>query len=349
MQIRSIQVLRAIAASAVVYLHAYERTLSLWPENAGLLKVPHLASLGNSGVDLFFVLSGFLMAHLHREQFGQPGASQAFFWRRLARIAPIYWILIALTLLGRLYMSGLYSHDRSLDWPWALGNFLFIPWPDSHGLVDRAVIVGWTLDYEMYFYVLFALALFFRTGLAWLAGVMLLSVVAGIIFAPTHPWPQLLTSPMLLEFLAGMGIAQIALRRVPAYAGALAVVIGCALLALSVTFPEVNRSIRWGIPMALIVLGSLWLRKEFRGGFGNMLVAAGDASYSIYLTQAFTLPAVAALLVAIGIAPSWGFVAILFATGIAGGMIFSRFVEIPIYEAMKPAAHAALLDRQVLR
>jgi len=243
-QIPSLQVLRAIAACAVVYLHASNRVALTWGARSALSE--SIAYAGNGGVDMFFVLSGFLMAHLHRDQFG-AGASLRFFRRRVIRIVPLYWLLSAIGMIALLVAPELFSHVHTIDLPWVLGNFLFVPWPQPSGHMVHIVMVGWTLDYEMYFYVLFAVAMLFRSGLYLLTMAMCASVGIGMLLHPHHPWLQLLTSPMLLEFLTGVGLAVLVRRvRASARVGGVVLTIGVALLGMGAVVHG-PRLWSWGI------------------------------------------------------------------------------------------------------
>jgi exopolysaccharide production protein ExoZ len=336
-QIRSIQVLRGIAACAVVFIHSNGRAqIALGVQSVTLST---LAQLGHSGVDLFFVLSGFLMTHLHREQFGR-GASLRFFRRRLIRIAPLYWVLTALAMGLILAAPHFFSSIRVASLPWVLGNFLFFPWTQPSGSTEHALIVGWTLDYEMYFYLLFALAMMFSRGLALITAVLVASYAVGQAIHPHHPWLQLLTSGLLLEFLAGIGIALV-LASVPASArtrlpGTALVMIGVVLLAASMTV-HVQRQWKWGIPLALILLGVLWIGARCEGRIGRALSSIGDASYSIYLFQVFALPVLGILLHAAGgrALPAPLSILALWIFGCAAGVLCWRVLEQPMGQLVR--------------
>src|SRR2546423_747067 len=214
-QINGLQALRGIAASAVVFSHAYTRSNLTWTAQVAhsRLRAFHdLVWVGQFGVDLFFVLSGFLMMHLHRDQFG-CGASAEFLSRRIVRIVPLYWSLSTIGLVLLLIQPQLFSFHSSAEWRWALGSFLFVPWPNSVGLSAPVLGAGWTLDYEMYFYALFAIALLFRRGLVLLCGFLTASATAGILWHPAHPWAALATGPLLIEFLMGIAIATLIVHR----------------------------------------------------------------------------------------------------------------------------------------
>jgi exopolysaccharide production protein ExoZ len=337
MKIQGIQILRAVAACAVVVVHAVGRTHMGWPESATAYPV-EFAHLGHAGVDLFFVISGFLMAYLHQQHFGVEGAPRKFIVRRLARIVPIYWVLAGLALAVNVAAPQLISDGRSLDWAWVVGNFLFVPWPDHTGSVDRLLIVGWSLDYEMLFYVLFTLALFFRRGLALLFVLMLGLVGIGHLVQPEHPVLAWVTNRLLLEFLSGVAIAWVVRRfpECPKPAAVALITIGVLGVGMPQFFSDFRHVWMRGVSCALIMLGTVWLQSECRGLVGRALVVTGDASYSIYLTQVFSLPALVVLLKLTGIAPPAPLTMVLLTLGaIVAGVLFWRFFERPITELLK--------------
>lgn len=300
-QIRGLQGLRGIAACAVVWSHAYARAERTWIAEIGrsyLDPHPAVIQIGHFGVDLFFVLSGFLMTYLHQRDFGQHDAPREFLRRRITRVVPLYWLLSAAGLLLLSLGPALFSYHKGIEWGWMLGCFAFIPWPMSDGFSSPIIGTGWTLDYEMYFYALFALALLFRGGFRILCALMSMSIILGFTLKPQHPWPQLLTSPMLLEFMLGAFIALYAQRfsrRAAIMLMAVSVVliaVGGAPYARSAN-QELTRVWCWGIPSALLLVATVRLAPSCNGWIGRYLVRLGDASYSIYLFQVFALPTIA--------------------------------------------------------
>ena len=141
-----------IAALAVALCHFDE--LRVWL--AGL-KAPYPLDQLSSGVDLFFVISGFVMVYSSETLFGTKGAAIVFFTRRLARIAPPYWLLTAIAIP---VMS------LPIDWGSLLGSYLFIPYRAAAGNITPLYGVGWTLNFEMYFYALFSAVIFLRRNIA---------------------------------------------------------------------------------------------------------------------------------------------------------------------------------------
>ena len=148
----SIQVLRAVAALAIVFAH-------LWPTFVFLGLPTAVANflLGAAGVDLFFVISGFIMVYTSKPLFSQPGAPLYFFVRRIVRIVPLYWAATTVVLIFYLKTSFDLS-ERNLTWMNVIASYLFLPLPHLNGQTEPILGVGWTLNYEMFFYVVFAFA-----------------------------------------------------------------------------------------------------------------------------------------------------------------------------------------------
>lgn len=250
------QVLRGMAACAVVFHHAYG--------------VDHPAvgasRLGAAGVDLFFVISGFIMATVAADR--QP---LAFLRERAWRIYPMWLIALGPWLVLR--KPGLMAAAANVTlWP-IYGNAFHIP--ELH--------VGWTLSFEMLFYVAFAL------GLATRPVVPLLGLFAcAVIPNGGNAVLGFLGSPLVAEFLFGIIIAHL-----PRYerAGSIAILAGLAWFAVAPTdYFAIQmgaaawlRVMYWGLPAALLVYGAITLELHFRSKNYDLLVFLGNASYSIYL------------------------------------------------------------------
>lgn len=336
MLIKSIQVLRAFAAASVVIVHAVNRANTGWPESHGSLTEATVFA-AHSGVDLFFVISGFLMAYLHRDHFGVAGAPGKFFSRRIIRIVPFYWLLSAVALGMMVFLPQLADEHRQLsDWGWLAGNFGFFPWPDSRGHADHLLIVGWTLDYELMFYALFAAALFFRRGFVVLCAAMAGLILFGAIVKPAHWALRWVTDLMLLEFLAGVGIAVLMRREwsPPRWLSWLALGAGVVAIVMS-AHVDAPRPLKWGVPAAMIVMATLWLRFPCTSAIGRAMTVVGNASYSLYLTQVFSLPALAMLMKIVGVKlPGDLMAAVLWLGACALGVAFWWTVERPMTDVL---------------
>jgi len=259
-----LQYLRAIAAIGVVVFHA-----------TGVVGAPW--RFGAHGVDLFFVLSGFLMIVIT-----DGGARPwAFFRDRFLRVAPLYWIATAsLILVG---LAGL-SPGMPLDPVRIATSFAFIPYGEVNArhIVLPVLPVGWTLNMEMLFYTVFALVLFLpRYRMSALTCVLGGLVLAGLLVRPTG-LAAVWVNTLMLELLAGGWLAIAWLRPDQRWR-----IMAFMLLAI-VVWP--GGAVEWiGTPVTLIVAAVLFL--EARGWVPTWrpLLLLGDASYSIYLWQVFPL------------------------------------------------------------
>jgi peptidoglycan/LPS O-acetylase OafA/YrhL len=241
------------------------------------------------------VISGLVMVYASDSYFGRARAPQEFFLRRLVRIVPLYWLTTTIVLL---YLLLQYRDLARANFSpeSAAASYLFIPWPQLDGYMAPVHGVGWTLNYEMFFYALFSLAVLFtrRTGVLLLAG--LLFAFVGFNYSVSLPLPLgYWAEPIILEFVFGMLIA-LALRsgfHIPrAWAGAI-VLAGALALVASDRWPDVPRIIALGVPSAFIV-GALALADYTAKPAlaWRALSFLGDASYSLYLVHplAITLP-----------------------------------------------------------
>ena len=271
-RLRSVQVLRAVAACAVVFLHVFP-DVDAPVGNAGY---------GAAGVDLFFVISGFIMANV-----SQGRKASDFLRDRLWRIYPLWWVAVLpwLFILPR----GLTFIASSLSlWP-IYGAAYYMP----------VLKVGWTLSFELLFYVGMTVAIATRPALPLLLYVLLLVAALTTSNALVH----FLGSPMALEFLMGVAVARLPRR------AALGLLIPLGILLFTATAPAIGeidialtpstaiwRALEWGSPAALILWGTISLERLFDHRLFDLPVTIGDASYSVYLFHP---------LVAYGIAFTW--------------------------------------------
>ena len=282
----SVQILRAAAALLVLAFHIQHELIHRF----GVSDAPAL-SFGAAGVDIFFVVSGFIMVWSTRGLAGQPGAAGVFMGRRLVRIVPLYWLTTLVFLVGALLWPP--AGFRGVDPALAVASFMFIPWPDQDGLHAPLYGLGWTLNHEMFFYVVFASCLAFaaRKLVPALSTVLVTIVLLGQA-VPDMPFVlKVWSNPIVLEFVAGAWIAVaringVALSGWPRMA---MIALGTALLVATAWLPGAGlefRALIWGGPAALImagaVLGPEW---PLRGPVARLFVLLGDASYSLYLVH----------------------------------------------------------------
>lgn len=302
-QIVSVQLLRGLAALMVVFGHAQHDAL-LQSMKLGLaFERSHWLPWG-AGVDLFFVISGFIMVYASESLFGRKGAPGDFLGRRVARIVPLYWTFTALYVL--LLVIGLAGANK--DFPGLaaiLASFAFWPAYAAGQDVPLPVLeLGWTLNYEMFFYVLFAACIGLRRERAVMAvgAVLAALVVAGHLAQPAAAAPFFWTRPIVLEFGLGMGVALLLrngvrlspLVRVVLLAGAFGILfadpIQSARQAVDWTTPNDGwRVIGWGLPAAFIVAAAVLGPQPGMVRLAGPGVLLGDASYALYLSHPFVI------------------------------------------------------------
>jgi exopolysaccharide production protein ExoZ len=274
----SVQALRAVAALAVAIAHL--------PKVASITTA---SSYGAIGVDLFFVISGFIMVYTTTDSFGQPAAGWAFMARRTARIVPTYWLATGLA-AWFWFQTG---QQHLVTPPSVLSSLFFIP--IGSGMPINGV--GWTLNYEVFFYCLFAFALRLDRPRALLALTALFGALAiahrlAALPAPLSYW----SDPIIFEFVFGMWLAQArhnGVRIAPTalfglLLGAIALVglggwLGYYARSLEDTpFP---RSLAWGVPAAMVVAALVLGRTDWkpRSALGRLFCSVGNASYELYL------------------------------------------------------------------
>jgi exopolysaccharide production protein ExoZ len=290
MKLHSIQYLRAIAASGVVLYHGAD---SLLGHDAAVIPFDY----GQYGVDIFFVVSGFIMFYTTWESAIAPAD---FFVRRLVRIVPLYFLLSTLMLVI-VSVAPVSFNKESGDFAAYLESVLFIPHhnPRADNL-EPIIGQGWTLNYEMFFYVLFAAALSFRVRFrgALVIPVLALLVLAGWLFPVSGAALLTYTNPLLLEFCFGIAVAASILGP-SAGSGSRWPLALIALLAASILYlyafhaglagSEPLRPFFVGLPSALTVAILVLIELKGRLPFWAPLFLIGEASYSLYLVHGFVM------------------------------------------------------------
>ena len=267
-QLLSVQYLRAVAAILVVLFHQLQGRNPLF-------------RLGSHGVDLFFVISGFIMIAITD---GRPITPARFMLDRIARIAPMYWIATGAAVLWMLAIGHFYEATVSpVD---ILRSLFFIPSFNAHGRLEPTIYLGWTLNYEMFFYTAFALTLFLPTRLRLpvLTGAALASVLVGRLTHPQNAVGITYSSPIILNFVAGAWLGRAyGFRLIGSYvrmmSGDLAVILALAACAL------LYRNLIYGVAASAVLAAFLMAEKSKLLPRSAVLLALGNASYSTYLFQ----------------------------------------------------------------
>lgn len=338
----SIQYLRGVAAMMVVVFHVFPQL-----QRMGLTMAEPAAL--SAGVDIFFVISGFVMVYSTSRHPRRGGL--AFLRDRIVRIVPLYWTLTALMLALLLVAPGAAQTSR-FDPAHALASFLFVPWPHPVHHQDWPLLApGWTLNYEMFFYLIFAAALAVtgrRRGLVVaISCAVLLALVLAPIVVPVDGAARFYTRSLMLEFGFGMVLGELFLRTRIRTSNAwwLAIAVGAVGLAVSpLLHPYATQAIVIGVPALLVVLGALYVPLDLAGWPERIARKLGDASYSIYLSHYMMMSALGQVWrKLIGGGPlGWiGFGLFATAACALGGILVYHLLERPLGRAAERIAGTA--------
>jgi peptidoglycan/LPS O-acetylase OafA/YrhL len=260
---------------------------------------------GNSGVDLFFVISGFIMTVSSRRLLGQADGWRRFIVLRLVRIVPMYWLATIAKLLSIAAVPEIARHTFLTTWN-TIASIRFLPAFDGAGVVKPVLAVGWTLSFEMLFYVVFAAALFFVLDPLIVVGLAMTALaLVSLMAQPDWPAVTTLASPFVLEFVFGVVIGRAFLaNRLQGALSAWALPIGVAglvgLAVLPVDGPW-ERVAFWGIAASAALSGGVVCERWLGRRLPDLFVKIGEASYSLYLTHGFVLPVIGVALAKSGI------------------------------------------------
>ncbi|MCC6177965.1 MAG: acyltransferase [Chloroflexi bacterium] len=357
-RIYSVQAFRAFAAVLVVFNHAtvLGREILRLPEfaDARALGLPEIANTfffgsvrGSIRVDLFFVVSGFMVFYAYQKYLGDTSKIKTYLMRRVVRIYPLLWaftlakiaLILAVPARAKPYETSATTMIASL---FALPQ-------DNLPLIAAT----WTLAFEMLFYVLFGLAIVagarraMMLAAAWASAIVVANVVAiYLVYVDQQslslPLPvSYLLYERNLEFLMGCAAAHLVRRRairrpgLTIVVGALGLAFSCALIARGGDL--VSYALLVGLPSVLIVAGTAALELERRPPVPRLLTYVGDASYSIFVSHSTFINIFVIVMVLSG---PWsvGPVSILLAMtvfAVLGGMAVYRVVEQPLTAALR--------------
>lgn len=332
--LQGIQCLRAAAALLVVLHHAID-----CQEKYGRGKLPVLSGFRSDfAIDLLFVVSGLVIVLVSDGRGGGWRGAAEFLRKRLARIIPTYWFFTTLMVGLALVLPQAFDRLR-LDPLHTLQSYLFWPATNFQGKALPLLAVGWTLQYEMYFYLVLAGLLLAapRLLVPGLTAVFGASVAAGLLYPQDAASLRLMTSPLLLDVLIGAWLARWHLRGLKASrpVGTALFVSGIgALLTLGTlgTELESSRVLWFGLPSAAVAWGLLSLEQSGLRAFPRALVRVGDTSYSLYLGHVFVLAALGKVWKSFGLRDAFPDVMLL-AAMLLGSLVMAeisyRLVEDP--------------------
>ena len=322
----STQVFRFVAAFMVIILHS-----TFYASERLGIKIP-LYEQGSNGVRLFFVISGFVMI-ISSEKFKiKAGGWKVFAIKRIIRIVPIYWIVTTYKLFILIVASSVVYHAK-LDVSYILKSYFFIPAMNVDGKLQPFLGVGWTLNFEMFFYFFFTVALAFRLNTILFLSLIFIPLAILSNFINTS-WPDVrfYANPIVLDFLYGMIAGQLILKNKKLPPKIAVAVIGIGLLYLflpQLAAKNLFENLLIGIAAFLVIYGgasieNLWTSKP------GWLIYLGGASYSLYLVHPLIAPLAPSLLSMFRL--KWVVLSIILSIvfAIAAGTIFYKFCEKPI-------------------
>jgi exopolysaccharide production protein ExoZ len=272
---------------------------------------------GVIGVDLFYAISGFIMTIVIPSYLGKDGW-KTFLIKRIVRILPLYYLITLFDIA-----LALYKHHRAFDVIKLLKSLFFIPFFDSPKFVNPYVGVGWSLSYEIYFYLLICLLLVLKKNIykSLLITITVLSAI-GVVTNFSNPLLKFLTSPLLLEFglgiLCGLIFKKITQKpTMTKFTSAFILIAGAVLMCITLFYKpyyhqeflgaqntvENNniaafiRVIILGIPSAIFLLGVVLYEYLSKIKTTSFLILCGDSSYSCYLIHTHCYPAVTAIFI----------------------------------------------------
>ncbi len=333
-KIQSIQILRGLAALLVVFHHVF-LDVRAYGSGSYLINFYNLEYFGNIGVDVFFVISGFIMVLIHGNDFLQPNATRTFLLKRFIRVVPLYWLLTGVAAFILFFFPSLFGGGKTFDLSHTIASFLFIPWNNSIGLAIPIIGPGWSLNYEMYFYLIFAFLLFFpkKYFIVLITSYFLLSVTLHF-FEPEGLYLQMITNPLLLEFLMGVYIGLLYTNKKLLNHAHWFLVFSVVLILSNILFHyEIEyRVLYFGLPSALLIY-TLVSYEYYNGssGFNNKLILLGTISYSLYIAHVFLYKIAIKIYVKIfGISVLDLMVLFAVIVSIIGAILIYNFIEKPI-------------------
>jgi len=340
---QSIQACRALAAILVVCFHLAGNLAK--DKYFGSIAAP-LERLfvfgGSAGVAFFFVLSGFIITHVHRADFGHPRRLGSYLRKRIARIYPTYLVVFAGVYLTAILVPSL-RDAMPTDAAVLVKSLLLLPQDPAvvGGTGAPVIVVAWSLQYEVVFYVLVALAIVHP----------LLSAAAVALFAANfiwHSWggarefpASFFANELMLLFAMGVGAAAVggAGWRMPK---PLLVATAAGVLFFAVGAASIWRhdphntyfNFGYGICGAVAIVALIQAEREHPARFENRtLFLLGDASYAIYLIHFPLIAVLCKLALAAGLSGVSGMLVAFVGIGlacVAVSVLFHLWIERPM-------------------
>ena len=350
----NLQILRFVAAAMVLVDHLQYQVLSRPFFDTSHFQASRLLFWAG-GVDIFFVISGFIMFIVGRESFGLKGAPLLFLSRRIVRIVPSYWLFTFLMIASITLFSGRVHHsDISLiD---VVSSLFFFPHINAYGTYYPVLSLGWTLNFEFAFYSLYAIALNLqkRLGLGLLSTALCIVGVVGM-FAPSLMPPfGFWFNSIVLEFAFGIILAYIYVSdfRVPPWLGLVLAFVGFLLVAIATSYSLDTsalqfRAIWMGLPASLICGGLVLIQRVATPRhLTNIGVFGGNISFALYLSHPFSMNATALIFDKLGWNDPIIFMYVAAATSLMTAAIIYLFFEKPVTEVLNLRLNTSFMGKR---
>ena len=288
-----LQYLRGFAALMVVYFHISIQGNSLSMDSI------ILPEFGELGVDLFFVLSGFIMVYITEQK---NVTAVTFLKERFLRIAPLYWLLTLLASTVALILPELLkSTEFNLVHFFMSLTFIPVIHPIFNQQVWPVVIPGWTLNYEMYFYLLFSLSLLCSKQSKVITLTVLMTCVFILVryfYTEALAFTWFYGDLIVYEFIFGGMIGVLINKGIYSQRAVISftIVIISVVMFLALPQTDLSRLFHFGIPAALLIYGLVSLNLIWPIYINQWLTLLGDSSYSLYLSHVFVITFVRVLL-----------------------------------------------------
>jgi len=304
----SLQFLRCVAVILVIHAHAIDSQMSINIGDSFQQNFYFLKDFGAIGVDIFFVLSGFIIS-LGAKKYLRLHGFRDFLVKRLIRILPIYWIATLITIAFSIFTANT-SSLTSVNSPsrYFLKSFILLPLFDGEYFRDTILVQAWTLSFELFFYIVIATFILSKSKYIVVISLSFITllVVAGTIMSPSNVMFKFVSNPINLEFVFGciIGIIYSSKARISYIFSVGLISLALTMLASTLIMGygdiashesivngnlPLTRLLMWGIPCSLLVASLVFLEPYFIKYIPSILILTGDASYSIYLTQYLSL------------------------------------------------------------
>lgn len=337
-----IQALRAVAVLLVVLYHA---GTIIFPEAKYFAVRPlgHLPDMGHAGVDLFFVISGFVITFAHYRDVGVPGRAAQYLRKRLVRIYPPYFVAFSIMLAASVATHAPRVDASPIN---VIDNLLLLPLTWQHEILT----VAWTLRFEMLFYILFLFCILNARLFVPMIIALAVLPIAGYCLAGFSAHSVVVLNPQLAQFALGVCLCRLFMRQTTTSTAVPTLVACCGTLLFAAAYArgvrlgvaagwDLTSVLLLGISSGCVIYGLACLERTGRVTAPRWLVWLGGASYSIYLVHFPALSLFAKLWLHAGLRdalPPVPTLALFICLATGAGCLFHLAVERPLLARLQP-------------